>query len=132
MPLFDKVKAQATQVAQKAQEAGKAGQARLAESQAHKHADAMLRDLGLQVLASRTGRGTSDSEPDIEGLVAALVEFEAEHGSLLGSTPDDEGASGAPVGTVPTATVPTATVPTATVPTAGTPFAGTGSDGADS
>jgi hypothetical protein len=58
MPLFDKVKAQAGQVAQKAQEAGKAGQAKLDQAQAKRKADALLRDLGAAVYAERSGHAS--------------------------------------------------------------------------
>ena len=58
MALFDKVKAQAAQVARLAEDADKAGQARIGEAQAHKRAEGLVRELGIAVLASRTGRGT--------------------------------------------------------------------------
>lgn len=83
MPLFDKVKSQAAQLAQAAQEAGKAGQARLAEVQAKKHADEMLHNLGLAVLAARTGRANEDTAAEIEQLLASLTEHERAHGSLV-------------------------------------------------
>ena len=72
MPVSDKVKSQAAQLAQAAQEAGKAGQSRLAEAQARKRADEMLRGLGRAVLASRTGRATDGTEVEIEQLLSII------------------------------------------------------------
>ena len=80
MPLFDKVKAQATQVAQKAQEAGKAGQAKLDEVQAKRKVDGLYRDLGAAVYAERTGSGGAGSTAEIDQLVEAITAHEAEHG----------------------------------------------------
>jgi hypothetical protein len=80
MPLFDKVKAQATQVAQKAQEAGKAGQAKLDEVQAKRKADGLFRDLGAAVYAERVGRSDAGSATEIDRLVEAIKAHEAEHG----------------------------------------------------
>ena len=57
MALFDKVKQQASQVAAKAQEAGKAGQQKLADAQAKRRADGMLRELGLAAYSEQAGRG---------------------------------------------------------------------------
>jgi hypothetical protein len=79
MPLFDKVKAQATQVAQKAQEAGKAGQAKLDEVQAKRKADGLFRDLGAAVYAERTGTGGPDTTAEIDRLVEAITAHETEH-----------------------------------------------------
>ncbi|MDE3191467.1 MAG: hypothetical protein KGL94_11700 [Acidobacteriota bacterium] len=79
MPLFDKVKAQATQVAAKAQEAGKAGQARIEQAQAKREGDALLRRLGAAVYAKHTG---STPEDDVEALVAAIAAHEEEHGAI--------------------------------------------------
>jgi hypothetical protein len=78
MPLFDKVKAQATQVAQKAQEAGKAGQAKLDEVQAKRKADGLFRDLGEAVYAERTGKGDAGTAAEIDRLVEAITAQEAE------------------------------------------------------
>ena len=82
MPLFDKVKAQATQVAQKAQEAGKAGHAKLDEVQAKRKADALFRDLGAAVYAERTGHGDAGTTAEIERLVDAITAHEAENGAV--------------------------------------------------
>ena len=78
MPLFDKVKAQATQVAQKAQEAGKAGQAKLDEVQAKRKADGLFRDLGEVVYAERTGKGDGGTAAEIDRLVQEITAHEAE------------------------------------------------------
>ena len=88
MPLFDKVKAQAGQVAQKAQEAGKAGQAKLDQAQAKRKADALLRDLGAAVYAERSGHASPDnaSASEIDRLVAEIASHEAEHGSVYETT----------------------------------------------
>ncbi len=90
MPLFDKVKAQANQVAQKAQEAGKAGQAKLDEVQAKRKVDGLYRDLGAAVYAQRVGHADAGSSAEIDRLVAAITEHEAEQGesdaSVVGAT----------------------------------------------
>jgi len=85
MPLFDKVKAQAGQVAQKAQEAGKAGQAKLDQAQAKRKADALLRDLGAAVYAERSGQGGPQSAAEIDRLVEEISNHEAEHGAVSSS-----------------------------------------------
>jgi hypothetical protein len=93
MPLFDKMKQQATQVAQKAQEAGKAGQSKLEQAQAKRQADALLRRLGAAVYAQRTGGETSEN---VDELIAAIKAHEDEHG--LDASPADEPAADAPAG----------------------------------
>ena len=82
MPIFDKVKAQATQLAQKAQEAGKAGQTKIEEVQARRRADAMFRDLGAAVYAEQKGRSNETTTADIARLIAELSDWETEHGQL--------------------------------------------------
>lgn len=82
MPLFDRVKTQAKQVAQKAQEAGQAGQAKIDELQAKRQADATLRRLGLLVYASHVGRGGAEDESAIQQAVTDLTAYESEHGPL--------------------------------------------------
>ncbi len=98
VPLFDRVKSQAAQLAQAAQEAGKAGQSRLAEAQARKRADDMLRSLGRAVLASRTGRGTDGTEAEIERLIDLLTQHEETHGSLVEGGEDEDDRSEGHVG----------------------------------
>jgi hypothetical protein len=98
MPLFDKMKTQASQVAQKAQEAGKAGQAKLEQAQAKRQSDLLLRQIGAAVYAQRTGGETT---ADVDQLVAALKEWEAQHGSVASADDapgDGEAAADAPAG----------------------------------
>ena len=96
MGLMDKVKAQAAQVAQKAQDAGRAGQAKLDQSQKKRREDSLLRDLGAAVYAERTGRADPEREGEIDGLIAALRAYEAEHGAVsTAATADDDAADGA-------------------------------------
>jgi hypothetical protein len=85
MPLIDRVKEQAAQLAQKTQEAAQEGRARLDQAQARRRADAMFRDLGAAVYAERTDRGGPDGADKIERLVKALSRQEAEQG--LGDGP---------------------------------------------
>jgi hypothetical protein len=85
MPLIDRVREQAAQLAQRTQEAAQEGRARLDQAQARRRADAMFRDLGAAVYAERTGRGGPDSADKIERLVKALSRQEAEQG--LGDNP---------------------------------------------
>lgn len=96
MALFDKVKAQATQLAQKAQEAGKAGQAKLEDVQARRRADGLLRDLGAVLFAQRVGRPVDGPEAQIETLVAQVRSLEQEHGFLVGDGLADATAPNAP------------------------------------
>jgi hypothetical protein len=103
MGLMDKVKAQATQLAQKTQETARDSKAKFDQSQANKRADAMLRNLGALVYAERTGRGTDDTQGQIDKLVADISAHEAQNGINLaqqvdqpfgGSVPDGPGGSG--------------------------------------
>ena len=82
MGLLDKVKAQATAATVMAKDAAQKGQAKLDEVQAKKAADGMLRDLGAAVYATKSGRATPTTDSDIERLVTALQDHEAEHGPL--------------------------------------------------
>src|SRR5688500_3308618 len=77
MGRMDKVKAQASQAAAKAQEGVKKGQAKLDDAQAGKRADALLRDLGAQVFAQRSGRGDAQTEAEVERLLGELRDHEA-------------------------------------------------------
>ena len=97
MALFDKVKAQATQLAQKAQEAGKAGQAKLDDAQARRRADGLLRELGAACFAQRAGRATPEVDAEIERLVAELRALEDISGPL-GASEGAEEPGGAGVG----------------------------------
>ena len=85
MPLINRVKEQAAQLALRTQEAAQEGRARLDQAQARRRADAMFRDLGAAVYAERTGRGGPDGADKIERLVKALSRQEAEQG--LGDSP---------------------------------------------
>jgi hypothetical protein len=89
MALMDKMKQQANQLAQKAQEAGKAGQAKVEELQTKRKADDLLRELGSQVFAQKTGTGGDPAK--IDDLVSQLTQLEAE--SASSATPS---ASAAP------------------------------------
>ncbi len=89
MALFDKVKQQASQVAAKAQEAGKAGQQKLADAQARRKADGMLRELGLAAYSEKAGRGSDATKADIDRLVGELSAYESENGSLADGGPAD-------------------------------------------
>jgi hypothetical protein len=93
MALVDKMKAQAAQLAQKAQEAGKAGQAKLADAQAKRRADGLLRDLGAAFYAQKTGSATGDTAGEIDRLIGELKTYEAEFGSVAATDSNDAGAS---------------------------------------
>ena len=99
MGFLDKVKQQATQVGQKAQEGVRSGQEKVAEAQAKRRADALLRDLGAAVYAERTGRGTGQTAAEIERLSSELRSHEAEHGPIdtsatAGAAPSAAGGAG--------------------------------------
>jgi len=96
MPLFDKMKAQASQVAAKAQEAGKAGQAKIEQAQAKRQGDDLLRRLGATVYAERTGKPPVSGEESVDELVAAIAAHESEHGPVDVSGADPVGAGGGP------------------------------------
>jgi hypothetical protein len=85
MPLMDRFREQAAQLAQKTQEAALEGRAKLDQAQARRRADAMFRDLGAAVYAERTGRAGPDGAKKIERLIKALSRQEAEQG--LGENP---------------------------------------------
>ncbi len=93
MGLLDKVKAQATAATEMAKDAAAKGQAKLDEAQAKKAADGMLRDLGAAFYATKTDRATPTTDADIERLVAALQQHEADHGPM---TLAPESAAGGP------------------------------------
>lgn len=90
MPLLDKVKKQAEQLAQKAQEAGRAGAARIEDVQAKRQFDSVLRDLGAAVYAQRSGR-IADNQAQIDSLCEKLAEMEREHGSDTKEEAETEG-----------------------------------------
>jgi hypothetical protein len=82
MSFLDKVKEQATAATAAAKDAAAKGQSKLDDLQAKKASDAMLRDLGAVSYASVTSRETATSEADAARLVAALQQYESEHGDL--------------------------------------------------
>jgi hypothetical protein len=98
MGLMDKVKAQATVLAQKGQETAREGKVKFDQAQAKRRADIMLRNLGAAVYAERTGRGTPDTQADIDRLVADIKAHEAEHGISLAPEPGDQRAGSPPEG----------------------------------
>jgi hypothetical protein len=100
MGLMDKVKATTAAATEAAKDAAAKGQAKYDELQAKRAADAMLRDLGAALYATRTGRSTPDTEAEIERLVHALEEHESEHGPLtLAPETAAGGPTAAPSGT---------------------------------
>jgi hypothetical protein len=96
MGLMDKVKAQATQLAQKTQETARDSKAKFDQAQGKRHSDAMLRNLGALVYAERTGRGTPESQEQVDKLVADISAFEAENGINLAAQPADQPAADSP------------------------------------
>lgn len=96
MGLLDKVKAQATAATEMAKDAAAKGQAKLDEAQAKKAGEGLLRDLGAAFYATKTGRATPTTDTDIERLVAALQQHEADHGPM---TLAPESAAGGPTAT---------------------------------
>jgi hypothetical protein len=89
MGLMDKVKAQATVLAQKTQETAREGKAKFDQVQATRRADAMLRNLGALVYADRTGRGTPDTQAQIDRLISDISAHEAANGINLSAEPTD-------------------------------------------
>jgi hypothetical protein len=81
--LMDRVKAQASQLAQMTQDAAQEGRAKLDQAQAGRRADGMLRQLGIAVLAERTGRGATDTQATIDKLVADISAYEQANGVNL-------------------------------------------------
>jgi hypothetical protein len=93
MGLMDKVKAQATVLAQKTQETVNEGKARLDQVQAQRGADVMLRNLGALVFAERTGRGTADTQAQVDKLVTDLSAYESANGINLAVQPTGQAGS---------------------------------------
>ncbi len=75
MGLMDRVKQQASALAQQANE----GMAKLDNLPAQRRADALLRSLGVAVLASKTGRATGDSEEQITRILADIAQHEQQY-----------------------------------------------------
>ena len=80
MGLMDRVKAQAAQIAQQAQEVAQEGRARLDQAQAIRRGDGLLRELGVAVLAERTGRGNADGQARIDQLITEISAYERDNG----------------------------------------------------
>ena len=87
MGLMDRVRAQATQIAQQAQEAAQEGKARIDQAQAGRRGDMLLRQLGALVFAERTGRGTAESQAQIEQLISDISAYESQNGLNLADPP---------------------------------------------
>ena len=75
MGLLDKAKAQAQQLATK-------GQEKFEQTQGKRKSDALLRDLGAAVFAQRTGKGTPETDAEIERLLSELREHESQQGPI--------------------------------------------------
>jgi hypothetical protein len=87
MGLMDKVKAQASELARE-------GKAKYGEVQATRRANALFRNLGALVYADRTGRGSGDTEAQIDKLVGELKAHEAANGINLAAEPTDQPPGG--------------------------------------
>src|SRR6266571_361865 len=75
MGLMDRVKAQASNLAQQANQ----GMARLDNLPAQRRADALLRSLGVAVLAERTGRASADTPTQITQILADIAQHEQQY-----------------------------------------------------
>lgn len=82
MGFLNRVKEQAATASAVAKDAAQKGQAKLDVIQAKRAADAVLRDLGVAVYAQQSGRGTAQTQADIERLTGALHEHEKAHGPI--------------------------------------------------
>ena len=89
MGFMDKVKQQAAVATAVAKETAHKGQVKIDAVQAKVAADEVLRQLGLQVLLERTGRGDDTTEEHIAGAIESLKEYEAEFGPLSAPTSGD-------------------------------------------
>ncbi|MGO9029915.1 MAG: hypothetical protein ACLQOZ_14965 [Acidimicrobiales bacterium] len=100
MGFLDKVKAQATVLADKAQTGVQQGQVKLAEMQASKQEDHLLRQLGAYVFLSERDRPQPDGEAKVAELMSQLDALETA-GAVVSVTPDP--AAVPPGGAVPQA-----------------------------
>ena len=75
MGLMDRVKQQASTLAQQANQ----GMAKLDSLPAQRRADALLRSLGVAVLAERTGRANGDTEAQISQILADIAQHEQQY-----------------------------------------------------
>src|SRR5260370_19698696 len=73
---MDKVKAQANALAQQAN----AGMEKVDSVPVKRKSDALLRSLGVDVLADRTGRGNPGAGQEIDRLIAEITQHEATNG----------------------------------------------------
>jgi hypothetical protein len=119
MGLMDKVKAQASELASQ-------GKAKYGEVQATRRANVLLRNLGAVVYADRTGRGSGDTEAQIDKLVTEIKAHESANGINLSAVSTDH-----PDGTTGPAGPAGATGPTGPAGTTGTtgPAGAAGSTG---
>ena len=90
---MDKVKEQAAVAKEVAKSTADKGQAAIDAAQAKSAADKVLRQLGLQILLERTGRGTATTEGAIEDSIKLLTEYEAEHGAFSDPGAEPEASS---------------------------------------
>ena len=76
MGLMDKVKAQVDSLAQQAN----AGMAKLDNLPVQRKSDALLRSLGVALLAERTGRGSQGTNSEMDRLITEITQHEAQNG----------------------------------------------------
>src|SRR5215472_5126807 len=72
---MDNLKAQANALAQQAN----AGMAKLDNLPVQRKSDALLRSLGIAVLAERTGRGNPGTSSEIDRLITEITQHESQH-----------------------------------------------------
>ena len=77
MGFMDKMKEQANSLAVQVNDTVSKGQQSFEESQSRRHADALLRDLGVLVYVRDSGRGTATTDAEIARVTAALQAHEA-------------------------------------------------------
>jgi len=82
MGFTDKVKQHAALAKAKAQKSAEQHEAEVEEVEAALAADEVLRELGIQILLERTGRGSATTEATIGDYLELLKEYEAEFGAL--------------------------------------------------
>src|SRR5215469_4499805 len=75
MGLMDKVKAQVDALAQQAN----AGMAKLDNLPVQRKSDALMRSLGVAVLADRTGRGNPGTSSEIDRLITEITQHESQN-----------------------------------------------------
>lgn len=75
MGLMDNLRAQVDSLAQQAN----AGIAKLDNLPVQRKSDALLRSLGVAVLAERTGRGNQGTGPEIDRLITEIIQHESQN-----------------------------------------------------